>query len=186
MNAIFGKKHVLLGVLLVALGAAVYLNYYFAANAPNVQGADTSSNSGMLGDAQYVGGTTTNGTPTDATTGNTGDYFVQARLNRENARQEALDMIKEMMNDVKATDEIKQQAADKAGLLATVIEQESRMESLIKAKGYQDCVVYIEDDSCFVVVRCADMQQQNAVEITQIVTAQSDIVPQNINLMAVK
>lgn len=34
MSGIFGKKQVLLAVLVVALGVAVYLNYYFSGTEP--------------------------------------------------------------------------------------------------------------------------------------------------------
>lgn len=58
-----------------------------------------------------------------------------------------------MMNDVKATDEIKKQALEKTEAVAAAIEQESKVESLIKAKGFADCVVYIEGENCNVVVK---------------------------------
>lgn len=180
MLKFFGKKQVLLATLVVALALAVYLNYYFAAQGPQTP-ANTSSVSSNLGDAQFVGNpSTVSGDE------NPDDYFVQARLNRANARQEALDVIKEMMNDVKATDEIRQQAAEKAELLAKTIEQESKIESLIKAKGFTDCVVFIEDAGCYVVVRCEKLEQSQTVQITEIITTQSDITPQNINLVGVK
>lgn len=121
-----------------------------------------------------------------STTEDPSDYFVQARLNRENARQEQLDIVKDMMNDVKATDEIKKQAADKVEAVTKAIEQESKIESLIKAKGFTDCVVYIEDKNCQIVVRSEGLQMQDTVQITEIVTSQSDITAQNINIVPVK
>ena len=105
MSGIFGKKQVLLATLIVALGLAVYLNYYFANKAPTIPtGAGTSSSDKNLGDAQYVGNPSTVSGEDTSTTEDPSDYFVQARLNRENARQEQLDIVKDMMNDVKATD----------------------------------------------------------------------------------
>lgn len=193
MSGIFGKKQVLLAGLIVALGVAVYLNYYFSTKQPGVIGTGgqpTSSTVKNLGDAQYVNGNTTvtgSGTGTGTTaTGNPSDYFVQARLNRENARKEALDIIKDMMNDVKATDEIKKQAADKAAAVAKAVEQESKIESLVKAKGFADCVVYIEGDDCHIVVKSQGLQPQETVQITEIITSQSNIVAQNINIVPVK
>ena len=183
MSGIFGKKQVLLATLIVALGLAVYLNYYFANKAPTVPtGTGTSSSDKNLGDAQYVGNPSTD----TSTTEDPSDYFVQARLNRENARQEQLDIVKDMMNDVKATDEIKKQAADKVEAVTKAIEQESKIESLIKAKGFTDCVVYIEDKNCQIVVRSEGLQMQDTVQITEIVTSQSDITAQNINIVPVK
>ena len=57
-GAIIGKRQVLLAVLVVALSAAVYLNWQFSQNDGqyDITGALTSSTS-YLGDVQYVGNT---------------------------------------------------------------------------------------------------------------------------------
>ena len=99
MSNIFGKKQVLLATLIVALGVAVYLNYYFSNQSPVIDtGASVSDTSKNMGDAQYVGGSAQSSEP-----GDKADYFSQARKNREDARAQSLDLIKEMMNDVKAS-----------------------------------------------------------------------------------
>ena len=186
MTRFFGKKQVLLATLIVALGVAVYLNYYFSSQQPpttDVNGQPTSSTSSTnnLGDAQYVGNSSMVSS-TESTAADSNDYFVQARLNRETARNEALDIVKDMMNDVKATDEVKKQAAEKAAAIAQAVEQESKIESLIKSKGFADCVVYIEGENCSIVVRSEGLKPQESVQITEIVTTQSNIVAQNINI----
>ena len=185
MSKIFGKKQVLLATLIVALGVAVYLNYYFSVKSPAVEtGGNASTVSrDALGDAQYVNGSSTS-LPGEESDPN--DYFTAARGNREAAREEALELIKEMMNDVKATDEIKNQALAKTEAIAAAIEQESKIESLIKAKGFEDCVVYIEGENCNVVVKAESLQPQQTLQITEIVTAQSKIVAQNIKISNVK
>lgn len=178
MSNIFGKKQVLLATLIVALGVAVYLNYYFSNQSPVIDtGASVSDTSKNMGDAQYVGGSAQSSEP-----GDKADYFSQARKNREDARAQSLDLIKEMMNDVKATDAIKKQALEKTEAGAAAIEQESKIESLIKAKGFADCVVYIEGENCNVVVKADSLQPQQTIQITEIVTAQSKIVAQNIKI----
>ena len=187
MSGIFGKKQVLLAVLVVALGVAVYLNYYFSAQNPPVADANASTSSSKnLGDN---GSTTTPPTGGEsgatATTGDPNDYFVQARLNRENARQEALDIIRDLMNDVKASEQTQQDALAKAAAIAAAVEQESKIESLVKAKGFSDCVAYIEEDACNIVVRSADLKAAQALQITEIVTAQSNIVAQNVKIVTV-
>ena len=182
MTRIFGKKQVLLATLIVALGVAVYLNYYFSSQQPpttDVNGRPTSSTSSRnMGDAQFVGNSSVVSSPESTVDAN--DYFVQARLSRESAREEALDIVKDMMNDVKATDEVKKQAAEKAAAIAQAVEQE------IKSKGFADCVVYIEGENCSIVVRSEGLKPQESVQITEIVTTQSNIVAQNINIGTVK
>ncbi|HIW73474.1 MAG TPA: SpoIIIAH-like family protein [Firmicutes bacterium] len=193
MSGIFGKKQILLAVLVVALGVAVYLNYYFSSQNPPVADVDAStstSGSKNLGDAQYVinGSTTTppeGGEGTATTAADPDDYFTQARLNRENARDEALDILRDLMNDVKASEETQQQALSEAAAIAEAVEQESKIESLVKAKGFSDCVAYIADDACNIVVRSDGMTPQEALQITEIVTAQSNVVAQNVKIVTV-
>lgn len=180
MSKIFGKKQVLLATLVVALGVAVYLNYYFATQQPAVEtGGNTSTSSrDNLGDAQYVGGSAMSSVPEKDGT----DYFDQARENRDTAREKAVETIKELLNNVKATEAMKKEAMEQTAEVTKAIEQESKIESLIKAKGFEDCVVFIEEDNCNVVVQADSLQPQQTIQITEIVTAQSKIVAQNIKI----
>lgn len=177
MKKLFGKKQLLLGTLIVALGLAVYLNYYFA-----------GSTSGLISD-----------TPTHQTDGNKnlgealnvnttpeqGNYFEQARQSRTAAREEAVATVKELLDGVKATEEQKAEATAQAVAITKAIEQESKIENLIKAKGFADCVVYIEGDACSIVVSAESLTVQDTAKISQVVTSQSAISAQKINIITV-
>lgn len=176
MKRFFGKKQVLLSALVVALGLAVYLNYYFASGIP---GTDTApKDDDTLGDAQFVGSQVTDG---DLKKG----YFEQARESRAAAREEALEIVQEMMNDVKASEEIKATAVQQASAIAVSVEQETKIENLIKSKGFDDCVAYIEGTQCSVVVQSKELTAAEVAQITEIVTEQSSIVAQNIKINAI-
>lgn len=187
MSSIFGKKQVMLAVLVVALGVAVYLNYYFSSQNPLTKNTNTSnsSKSDNLGDAKFVDNPSTVTTSTSGTE-DPSDYFVQARKNRETARQEAIDIIRDLMNDAKASNDTQKQALEKAAAIAAAVEQENKIESLIKAKGFSDCVAYIEDNKCNIVVKAKELKETEALQITEIVTAQSNVVAQNVNIVTVK
>lgn len=202
MKRFFGKKQVLLATLAVALGVAVYLNYYFAKqetppiNTDKSSTATTSATGGNLGDSRYVNGATT-------TTVNTGDsenkadvsattaaskelpYFAQARANRENAREEALAILQELTNDVKSSQETIDDATAKILAVAQAVEQESKIENLVKAKGFADCVTYIEGANCNIVVQSEGLTAAQTLQITEIVTAQSPVLSENIKISSV-
>ncbi len=177
MKKIFGRKQLLLGTLVVALGMAVYLNYYFAQSPSGLLDTNTqqSEQDKHLGDALNV----------NTTPDSTANYFDQARESREAAREEATETVKELLNDVKATDDQKAAATQQVIAITKAIEQESKIESLIKAKGYADCVVYIEGDNCSIVVSAESLTVQDTAKISQTVTSQSDISAQNINIVTV-
>lgn len=176
MKKWFGKKQLLLGTLVLALGMAVYLNYYFAQSSTGLLDTDFSKQEEQdknLGDALNV-----NGQPTLS-------YFEQARASREAAREEAVQTVKELLGSVKATEEQQAAATEQAVAITKAIEQESKIESLIKAKGFADCVVYIENENCSIVVSAESLTVQDTAKISQVVTAQSDIPAQNINIVTV-
>lgn len=207
MKKLFAKKQLMMVALVAALGVAVYLNYYLStepsleAGAPvsditsDTTASDTSEeNAGTLGEATFVGATVsttstttsvTGGQTTGTTTSSTGmDYFDTARDNRTAAREQALSILQEVLDNTGATAEEKAAAGKKAEAIATNVLQESNIESLIVAKGFADSVVYIDGDSCSVVVKCDDLQQQESLQIMEIVVSQAGIAPENVQIMA--
>lgn len=170
----FGKKQVALGAMVLLLGAAVYLNFYVASNTTTPLSAQTSTSqtTRVLGESQFVSGSTA---PTT-------DYFDTARGERESARREALDILQETLQDVKIDAAAQQEAMTAVAAAAKAVEQEDAAESLIKAKGFEDCVVYIEGDACHVVVKGQELSQAQTLQITQILLAQTDVAPQNIHI----
>lgn len=200
MKHFFGKKQVMLATLAVALGLAVYLNYYFAQQeiAPN-KAANTSTatsttapTGGNLGDSQYVSASTTaNDTGDGKTTATSADdpielsYFREARANRETAREESLEMLRELADDVKSSQQVIDEATQKIVAVAQAVEQESKIESLVKAKGFPDCVAYIEGSSCNLVVQADGLTAAQTLQITEIITAQSAVLTENIKITAV-
>ena len=81
------------------------------------------------------------------------DYFAQSRLSREQARDEAISILKETVESATADDGAKEAASAKISVLAENSVTEARVESLIKAKGYAEAVVLIGDDSLSVIVQ---------------------------------
>lgn len=178
MKNFFSKKPVVLTTLLMALGLAVYLNYYFA-SIPAEKPSANSQVSTNLGDSQYVD----NPSVTDPEPEN---YFTQARRNREQAHRETLDVIKNVMDDVKANEQMQQQAAEQLKQLTGVMEREIKIENLVKAAGFSECLTYIEDTGCYVVVQCDSLTEQQALQITGIAVDQSGIPAQKINIVTVE
>lgn len=183
MKKFLGKKTVLLGTLILALGVAIYLNYFFAEGPTGILGnngiqTEEPNDDKTLGEALNV-----NGTPNVPTAS---AYFEQARESRKTSREEAVQTVKELLSDVKATDAQKQTATAEVIAITKAIEQESNIESIIKAKGFADCVVYIADGACSVVVQADGLTVQDTAKISQAVTSQADILAQNINIVTVK
>ena len=177
MKRFFGKKTVLLSALVLALGVAVYLNYYFSSGIPGTDIFRKKESS--IGEAQYVNAEVSDGDLS-------ANYFDQARYTRTKAREEALGIVKETMVNVKASAEDKSGAAATIEMIAQQVAQEDSIESLIKAKGFVDCLVYIEDEQCHVVVEGDQLTEPQVAQITEIVIGQSGIPAQNLKISSIK
>ena len=80
------------------------------------------------------------------------------------------------MEDAQASDEAKKEAVDQAAELAQNQLKESNTENLLKAKGFADCIVFLQGDTCSVVLKpgSASMEEDAAV-VKDAVTSQTGV-----------
>ena len=95
------------------------------------------------------------------------EFFESARLSREKSRDEALDTIQKTLKDASLSQEEQQQAVEALQTEVTNIEREAELETIIKAKGFVDCVVLLDDGSAHVTVM-TENDALTAAEVTQI------------------
>lgn len=177
------KKQALVLTLVAALGVAVYLNYYFSDHSIGTAG----NSGGNLGEAIFVDDSkdTVSDEGEAVSVGAQVNYFEQARKNRETAREEAVDIIKDIAADLKSDSAAAEKVLAQTTVLTEAITKEAKIEDLVKAKGFADCVVYIANGSCSVVVKAENLTGAQTLQISEIVTAQSGISAQKINIMAI-
>ena len=184
MNKWIGKKQVLLSALVVALGLAVYLNYSFAGDHPLTGSSGAVSTTATtvknLGDSKYVSATTA--APNAGAT----DYFATARQSRQASREEGIEMLQDMLADVTLSEEARQQTLQKLESVTDAIGQENQIESLLLAKGFEDCVVYLSGEEASVVVKAAELSQEQTCQILDVVLAQSTVSAEKVNIVSVK
>ena len=99
-------------------------------------------------------------------------YFADARINRQKARDEAV--------------ESKREAAEELGVIAAIIAKESNMESLIKAKGFSDAVVVVGESDVTVVVQSDGLSGADVSKIKEIVMSEASVGAENIVIIEVK
>ncbi|MBQ8683953.1 MAG: SpoIIIAH-like family protein [Clostridia bacterium] len=194
MKAFLKKKQLMTVALVAALGVAVYLNYYLSSEPGLSAGTDVSApeNSDTLGEATFVGAPVSKPENSDTGKGESSSekkeptYFDEARANRTAAREEALSILQEVLDNAQASAEDKAAATEKATAIAENVLQESNIESLITAKGFPDSVVYISGDSCSVVVQTEALQQQESLQILEIVVSQADVSAGKVQIVAAK
>lgn len=186
MNMILGKKQIILASLVLALGVAVYLNYRFAnpadgilATTGNVVAEDKQEEN--YGDAQFV-----DKKDVSASITGTEEYFSQAKLTRSKTRDESISALKVMLQDSALDTQQKTDLTLQATELASSIEVEGKMENLIKAKGFQECMVYCDQEKVDVIVKADDLLDNEVLQIRDIVLNETDVPVENISIVPVK
>lgn len=173
------KRHAVVLAVLVLVGTSVYLNWRYADNV-----AETGK---ILGQATLVNqngeGVTQTG-ENEEVLSVSGSYFDTARLSRQQARDSAISMLQEAEMDENATEDVLNEASLALQVLASYTVAEAQIESLVTAKGYEDCVVFMGEDSCSVVVADPDgVDSTDAARIKDIVISETDYTAAQIKIM---
>ena len=114
-----------------------------------------------------------------------GEYFAQMRLSRQEARDSAVELLQEALSYDDGTD------SESSGQLNAIVSDsltEAQIESLVIAKGYQDCVAYLADGVISVAVAAPEegLQQSDVASISDIVTSQTEYPLSNVRIIEVK
>ncbi len=182
-NFIIGKKQIVVAALMVILGGAIYVNWAYANNntltldaVNEAQNVTETKETANYGDAKLV----------NTQTQSDDEYFTQVSLERERSRDEAIETINNVLASVDSTSEEYADASAKILEISAQIESENKIENLIKAKGYSECVVYLSGESANVVVKTDGLDAQNAAQIKNIILSEQDIKAENISIVEVK
>lgn len=114
------------------------------------------------------------------------NYFVKAKLARTRSRDEAIATISTILEDEKLTEADKKLATEKAISITDIIEAESKIENLVKAKGFEDCMVYISANSASVVVKTVGLDQTAATQIKNIVVSEGLVKGENVSITEIR
>lgn len=198
MKSAKSKRQLTLLTLVVALGVAVYLNWEYAqgdapyamqpaaeASATVTDALETEAQPVLealpdknYGEAQLVSA--------DASGGSA--YFEQARLDRSKARDEALDQLQKSLEEAQLSQEEKEAATQHLTAMVDNIAAESDIENLVKAKGFADCVAFIDGQKVNLVVRTGaqGLSQSEVAQLRDIILGKVDTTAQNISVVEVK
>ena len=172
------KRNAVVVAIVLFVGAAVYLNWSY-----NNQTEETEDDPGkVLGETSLVNGEQDEeGTAQTGETGETGEtdgeettqtgYFASARLNRQQARDSALELLQEAAADASADQALIDEANASIQAMATYTMSEAQAENLITARGGEECLCFLNEDSASVVVSGTEngLTERDTARIVEIV-----------------
>ena len=115
-------------------------------------------------------------------------YFAEARLIRQQARDAAVATLASVNDAESASQEILDASFEQIMKIAAFSQQEAELETLIKAKGFSDCVVFMADDGVKVTVPSpqAGLSAVDVAKITDIIVGDTEYTAETLNIIEVK
>jgi len=116
------------------------------------------------------------------------EYFAEARLTRQVSRDEALELLQTAACSDSASQETIDSAMNAIAAMATCTMQESQIENLLIAKDFQDCVVYIGNESITVAVPAPieGLSQEAVARITDVICNETQYEASQLSIIEVK
>lgn len=196
---IFKRNMVILTVLMFVC-VAVYLNWSY--NKGEKQNKKTETTEPEITDTLIYGENNSESDSSDAGLFYTGEtafsgttddeyfneYFNTARLSRQQARDSAIAILEETAANDSASQETIDSALDEIAVMAEYTMTESRIENLLLAKGFTECVVFLSDSAVNVIVPSSyeGLSTASVARITDTVTTETGLSPELIKIIEVK
>ena len=176
----FKKRGAIYSVIALMLCAAVYLNWSYNQNNPEDKD-DTAAgthtvNGGLLGESLLVSGDIAESSI---------DYFADARLSRQKARDEAVNILNTTIQNNQADEQAVAAASAEIETMANNAMVESRIETLVIAKGYRECVAYVNDNTVNVIIakKGDQLQDSDVAKIKDIVIDEAGVSADKIKII---
>jgi stage III sporulation protein AH len=188
------KRNAIVVIIVMFVGVAVYLNWSYG-QTTSINEEDAAATGKLLGEAALVSNQTKNEAATDTLKEETTQadanqkistgYFASARLNRQQARDSALQILQEAAADAMANQSIIDEANASIQTLADFTLAEAQVENLVIAKGYSDCVCYINENSASVVVSATEtgLNESDTARIAEIVMDETGLTAGQIKII---
>lgn len=169
MMMVIKKKQLVIAALAIIIGTAGYINAG--------RKTDTETSQKYLGEAQLV--------TSEEAVQEESDFFAQARLDREAGRSRSIETFNTIISSENADSEAKASAQQGVLELAQNTETETAVENLLRAKGFEDAVCYINNGMANVVVKAEILDSADVAKISEVVTEQSGISQDKIKIMEI-
>lgn len=179
-----GKQILLLGLVALVISAGYYRwtveQERLSAAIPaagdalptNAEGGQGSDNEQNQDGAQNNGG------------GGTAE-MAKLRQERDSSRGQSVEEWKEIARSAETSQEGKRDAEKKVTQATENAEKERKIETLVKAKGYDDCFAYVDESGVSVTVQGGEIDGSRVAQIKDIIVSETSVTVKNIKINAI-
>lgn len=115
---------------------------------------------------------------------NQNQSLAQLRQERDSARSEAMEQWEKTAKSSEAGAETKQEAEKKVKAANEYSEKEKSIETLVKAKGFEDCFAHVNEAGVTVRVKGGEINGSKVAQIKDIIVAETGVEVRNIRISA--
>ena len=109
-------------------------------------------------------------------------YFTNSKLERNNMYSQNLETYQEIYNNPNATAESKQEAINKINNISNIKNEIMIAENLIIAKGFEDVVIFVNEQSVSVIIKINELKQEEVAQIQNIVSRELNVEADKIHI----
>ncbi|MDR0818411.1 MAG: SpoIIIAH-like family protein [Oscillospiraceae bacterium] len=192
------KRNAIILTVIVFVCAAVYLNWAYnkgggseplTSEIENMPADDLAAEqNGMFYDEHDNSENEILSSDETNTQNKVSEYFADARLTRQQARDSAVTILRETSESSAASQEVIDESLSGITAMAEFSLSEAEIESLIRAKGFTECVAFLSDNSIIVTVPAPleGLSATAVARITDIVTSETALTYEQIKIVEVK
>lgn len=174
---ILKKRQLVTASLFLALGAAVFVNWYTTKGGADVAPASEQLSATQavenLGDAQYV----------YSDVSGKADVFATARLGRQKSHDEALEALQDALSDASQSEAAQTQNAKALAELTRRITLEADIETLIQAKTGCQSLVILDEDSAQIILEKTPKESTVMLQISEVASSKSGLSAEKITII---
>ena len=97
-------------------------------------------------------------------------FFAEYRLERDRVRGQQADNLREIVNNPKSVVETIREAQKRLLSLNENLSKELLVENMLRAKNYNDAIVFLQDGAVTVIVQARELNQQDISKISDLIT----------------
>lgn len=122
----------------------------------------------------------------ETTTQTTASYFQTYRTTRESTRDQEMLYYDAIIANETSTEEAIKNAENSKLALINQMEKELVVEGLIKAKGFEDCIITISSSNVNAVVKAKELKSTEVAQIVAVIQSQLSTSIENIKIIPVE
>ena len=196
INLILGKKHLVAAGLALVLAVGLYANFAIGSN---VSSKSTSGDN--YGDTRLVSNENDNtgkvsdkkdsdivsaSANTEKVADSSEEYFAKARIDKQASREEAKETLKSIYGGGDMTKDELAVVAQDAQQLTDLMEAENKIETTLKAQGFEDVLCYLSDNSANIIVKSHGLDTAQAAQIKSALLSEVEVAGENITIVEVQ